>query len=465
MGILPYHHPSDHPMAKLTAFIIVCLMISPIYAEALSLDDAVKLTLKNNFDITAAKLERTNQKFAVKVSKDAFAWQNSIIGESTILDSTSDTTLPSSTSVSPQSSIKSVYGTEFTFLPHFSLTGEHIEPEIIIKQNLIRGIHPDVNTADLKNAISQNEIDKLNYRNTISNAISQTIINYIAIISTNHKIASYKRTLKVNRNNLENSKLRFQLGEQSKTDIVNNRISVAQTLSNLASAKSEREKKIGELLKAINIARGDITIHDQLTLLKEKYTIPSKTDAKKALLKNNVDYQTLKLNLIKNKRNLIKAKDDLKVDLSIIGSAQAGDTNESTVKFTLDAPIHNVNKEQAVVNAKIAIKTSEYAIKSKQLELENRAKDYIAELNLLQESLDEQKKELNLRIDILKANQIRYRSGTISQFQLIEEINNKEQAMDQYTDMMINFATKIVNLYNEMGITLEQWHVNLPKDY
>ena len=40
-----------------------------------------------------------------------------------------------------------------------------LDPEITVKQNLLRGFNPDVNLADLRNTIDQNEIDKINFKN------------------------------------------------------------------------------------------------------------------------------------------------------------------------------------------------------------------------------------------------------------------------------------------------------------
>ena len=133
--------------------------------------------------------------------------------------------------------------------------------------------------------------------------------------------------------------------------------------------------------------------------------------------------------------------------------------------LSLDAPIHDINKEQAVVNAQVDIQKSERAIQNKAIELSTYALDIINELKLLEKSIIEQKKEIDLRVNIIKTNQERFKRGYISSFELTDQINNKEEAIDKYNDLLSSFATKVITLYNEMGLTLEQWHVNLPKDF
>lgn len=462
MGALINHDTSDDTLAKIIQiFFLICMLGQ---ANALTIDEAVALTLKNNFDIEAARLDRRSQKFNVKVSKDAFKWQNSITGESTLMDASSSEVVQSSSSITPVSSIQTKYGTEFIFQPHFHLDSG-LDPEITVKQNLLRGFNPDVNLADLRNTIDQNEIDKINFKNTISKAISDTVTVYIEIINIDHKIRSIKRTLKINRENLEQTKIKFQFGEAAKTDVINKRVSVASSLSDLSTSQSERARKINDLLSLMNVKGTEIVVEDQLIELSKSISIPSYEKTQKGLLTNNLDYLNLKLTLVKNKRSLVKVKDALKIGLSLIGTTNPKDISESNLKVALDAPIHDINKEQAVVNAKVEIQKSEAAINNKRIELNNRAYDYIQELKLLDKSIKEQKKELDLRLNIVSTNQERFKRGYISSFELSEQINEKEEAVDKYNELISQFANKAITLYHEMGLTLDRWHVQLPKDY
>lgn len=462
MGAFINLDTSTNIVAKIIKLLFLTYLIGQ--ANALSIEKAVALTLKNNFDIESAKLDRRSQKFNVKVSKDAFKWQNSITGESTLMDASSSEVIQSSSSITPTSSISTKYGTEFSFQPHFHLdTG--LDPEIVVKQNLIRGLDPNVNLADLRNTIDQNEIDKINYKNTIANAISDTVTTYLDIINIDHKIKSIKRTLKINRENLEQSKIKFQFGEAAKTDVTTKRISVTSSLSELAAAQSDRAKKVNELLNIMNIKGKDVVIHDQLLELSQSLHIPSYEQTEKGLLKNNLNFLNLKMTLVKNKRTLVKVKDDLKINLSLIGTTNPRDLSESNLKVALDAPIHDINNEQAVVNAKVEIQKSEAAINNKRTELINHAYDSIQELQLLEKSIQEQKKELRLRLDLINTNQERFRRGFISSFELSEQINEKEEAVDKYNDLISEFTSKAIALYDEMGLTLDRWHVQLPKDY
>lgn len=464
MATIFNRHSGDDFVAKIIKIFISILLLSSNNIHALTIDQAVALTLKNNFDIESATLDRRSQKFAVKVSEDAFKWQNGIVGESTLIDGTSSNVINSTSSITPTSSLRSKYGTEFSFEPHFHLD-KGLEPEIVLSQNLIRGFNPDVNLADLRNAIEQNEIDKVNYQNIVSSAISETLIIYLDIISTDRKIVSLKRSLKINRDNLDQVKIKFQFGEAAKTDIVNKRISVASSLSDLTSTESERESKINNLLNVMNVKGKNITIKDQLFELTEIYQIPTKEETEKRLFNHNLDYLNLKMTLAKNKRSLIKVNDDKKVGLKLIGTTNPRDTSASSIKVSLDAPIHDILKEQSVVNANVAIQKNETAIKSKKIELANHANDLINELKLLKKSIQQQKQEVELRVALAKTNQERFNRGYISSFQLSEQINEKEEAVDKYSELVSSFASKAINLYDEMGLTLERWNVHLSEDF
>ena len=158
---------------------------------------------------------------------------------------------------------------------------EGIQPEIVITQNLIRGLNPDVNLADLRNAIDQNEIDKINFKNTISTAISDTLINYINIINANRKIHSLQRTLQINRDNLEQTKIKFQFGEASKSDVTNKRVSVHLPLSDLSSSKSERQGTINKLFDTMNVKSKKVTVENDLVKISHRFSVPSLEKAKR----------------------------------------------------------------------------------------------------------------------------------------------------------------------------------------
>lgn len=466
MGIYLNHNSGDYFMAKIRVFFSFIVIILCTNAYAITIDEAVQLTLNNNFNIKSAKLDRQNQNYAVKVSKNAFEWQTSVTGTSTVMDNSSpdDNDLKSSTSITPLTSIRSTFGTEFSFEPNFHIdTG--VEPEIVVKQHLLRGSSSNVNLVDLRNAIDQNEIDKLNYKNIVSQAISDTLTNYINIISTDRQIRSLKRSLKMNRDNLEQIKIKFQFGEAPMTDVINKRISVASTLSSLTASESERIANINTLLDTMNVHRKTITIDNNLFDISRRFNIPSQEKVTSKLLTNNLDYLTLKLNLIKNRRTLLKAEDDLRMDLTAVGTKNLRDSQDTSIVLNLDIPINNITKKQAVVNANVDIKKSETAIKNKEIELTNHAIDAVNELKLLEKSIKQEKQEVDLRVELVKTNQERFRRGFISAFQLSEQINEKEEAVDRYSDLVSNFASKLISLYNDMGITLDQWHVQLPKDF
>ncbi len=430
----------------------------------LSLDEAVRLTLKNNFEIQSAELDRINQRFAVKVSQDQFNWQNGITGESTLLDASESNVVSSSTSITPESSIQSAYGTKLSFEPHLHWD-DGFQPEIVLEQHLIRGTNPNVNLAELRNAIDQNKIDQLNYKHTISQAISDTLIAYVDILTTKRKVSAIKRTMTVNRNNLDATKIKFKFGETSQTELVNNRIALSESLSSLSNAEAEFESNTNTLLDLLDIKRTDITVTDSLASIRNRFKIPTEMEVLRALLENNIDYQSLKITANKNQRTLLKVKDDLKPDLTLTGTTNPTDPSDSRLSIHLDVPIHDINREQSVVNAKVDIQKNEADIKRKEIELTNHARNLVQELIYLDKSIQAQEKQVKMRVDLLQKNQLRFNNGFISTFEFTEQINEKEEAVDELNNSITTFASKLINLYNEMGLTLEQWHVNLPKDF
>ena len=116
------------------------------------------------------------------------------------------------------------------------------------------------------------------------------------------------------------------------------------------------------------------------------------------------------------------------------------------------------------MNAKVDIQKNEADIKEKEIELTNHARNLVR-TGYLDKSIQAQEKQVKMRVDLLQKNQLRFNNGFISTFEFTEQINEKEEAVDELNNSITTFASKLISLYNEMGLTLEQWHVNLPKDF
>ena len=443
-------------------------MTSIIWAShplKIDLKKAVALTVEKNLDIQNAKASRVSQKYALRASQYEFELQNTLTGETTVLDSDKDTTIKNSTTLSPIASIKNKFGTEFEFSPHISLQ-DGFEPTVAIRQPLIRGFGTQVVLSDLRSAEQQNDIDRLGYIQTISSAISDTIVNYIKVISSQYKIRALKRSLINNRLNLEQAKINFQFGQVAKSDINDQRMQVANTLSDIASGEAEYQNNLNQLKQSINISNQDLILKDEVESIRSNMRIPSKEEALAAMTKNNNKLKTLQHTLFQSQQSYIKAKNDLRIELNVVGTKQLfHSTDDSNLVVELDVPINNVTKKQALVDAKTNIIQAKQNIQAQQTSIQNQANNLVKELDLLNISVQAQHEQVKLRNQRLAIDQHRLEKGYVSAFEVNERIKDRDEEIERLQELEIDFSTKLISLYKEMGKTLDHWHVKLPKNY
>lgn len=458
-------------MAKLI-FLSINIMLSMTWAEPLlkiDLKKAVALTVENNLDIQNARANRVSQKYALRASQYEFELQNTLTAAGTVVDSNITNKLSTSTVITPTTSFKTHYGTELELTPIYNLDNSedtHFRPTLVVRQPLIRNFGPKVVLADLHTAEEQNEIDKLNYQKTISGAVSDTLINYTKVISNKRKINAIKRSLLMNRLNLEQTKIHFQFGRASKSDVNDQRLQIANTLSDVAATEADYQDSINELKKSMNIKNKHIELADDLHVLREILPIPSEQEARKIMLKKNNAYNRLKHELIQNEQSYIQAKNNLQIDLNLVGTKQLyGTDDESSLKIELDVPINNVTKKKSLVDAKTNVIESRQQIDAQVTFINNYTHSAIQALHLLDKSIIAQRQQLKLRNMRLKVDQARQEKGYISSFEVNQKIQDRDEEIDKLQALEIDYATKIIDFYKQMGIFLGKWQIVFPKNY
>lgn len=446
-------------MAFIIRFFLLLFFVHVGHAQILTLTKAIEMALDKNPTLTNATLDRTSQKYSLKVSQQEFDPIFFVSGNSVVVEDSEFTNLQTGTEVGPGGRLRNIYGTEFHINYNYSF--EHgVQPVLHLKQHLIRGLNPRANAAALDNAIDQETINVINYQNTIATTISDTVSKYINVIRFKRDIFSAQRSIQVSQREIKILRIKVARGMESKNSLVLKRIGLYNALSNYDLKNSEREIQLNVLKNQIGqFDNRQLELDDNLEKLFKMYPVPTAKQAIQLMLKNDATLLTLELQLKQNKRSLVVAKDNQLWQLDLSTTTDLTDPSDTNAHLQLHIPFNNRSLKQQVVNANVTIKKTIQSIDSRKRTLINEANQTIKSLEFDINAMKNQQNEITRRKLYVQTLTKRLRNNEISVFELNQQIEDREEAEDSYTSTLIDYLDKLIVLYQRMGLTHRQWHV------
>jgi outer membrane protein TolC len=443
----------------------------------LTLMDAVFLSIRNNPQIQSNQAERVSQKYELVVAKHEFVPQFELKSDfdySKTSNGESDITKE----INPFASIslKTILGTEFALesdsnFSHGNYPVSGLKFSVI--QPLLKGFGRQVVTANLRNAYDQQHIYKLQLKNTIINAISTVIKDYMALVDAKQTLKIDQVALKNYQQTLSNDKTLVHSGRMARTETMQPEAQVAQQESVIRNDINAIRSARLTLLRDLGLdSQTNIIIPDKINFakiinkLKGGQTLPLISASKKLALQNNSDYLAEGITIKTLGRNLIKAKDERRWQLDLTASRDKGigaedkSTND-TVGLSLNIPINDVDAKQGVINAQRDIKTAKIGYADQKRGLENDVEDSFNSLNTSKEQLFFSRKEFALRQQYKDISEIKYKAGRITTFELLQNQEDLVQAEQDIITNQINYINNLVDFDSKIGVTLERFNIKL----
>ena len=145
----------------------------------LSLNEAIALALRNNPQIRSAELQRIIDKFALEVARNQFLPQYSFDTSATY----SNGTKPFYTT-NPKATLETPLGTAIGLgVSNQVNAGRETTAFIEVTQPLLRGFGPQVTGANYKNAFNQEIINRLNFKETLMETITNVVQAYYKLVA------------------------------------------------------------------------------------------------------------------------------------------------------------------------------------------------------------------------------------------------------------------------------------------
>ena len=446
----------------------------------LTLSDAVYLTLQNNRELKVAYLQRIldqtqlaeaesqfNPTFTPELSVSYRNNQNAgtqISNKIGGLNANLNWKIPtganigltwqSQTNTSANSSIAQILSS--TVLSH--------NVNFIFSQPFLKGFGTELNTISIKKAQLTEKANVLNLKNTTSQLITNTILNYRALLLAQERLKIEKISIQNANKDLERLQALFEFGRIPKNDLIERQADIAQQEVNLVTTQSNLDQAITNLTKILDLPITKKLVAIEIPIPPEALNLPNYEEMVKLAFENNSSYlnslngaETAKLNLIESE-NLQEF--DLRFNLTY-GFNSANNTQDIadlSTSLTLKREFGNFSQDHAVEKSQTSLQIANLTLENTRKNLEEELKTKIRNIedSFRQIKLAQQARQL-AETRVINAKERKRLGGNISLTDIINFEKGLVDAKNQELTAIINHLNSVAQLDQFLGSTNSKW--------
>ncbi|MCW5588530.1 MAG: TolC family protein [Legionellales bacterium] len=470
-------------MKRFFSLIIICCWITAVFSinlGTLTLRDVVMLALRNNPQVQSSELNRVNDKYKVALAYYQFQPQYSLQGSTSYQDTKNAgvKSYSKNSTLNPAVSINSPLGTNYNISMNNNYVNNY-NPVVTatITQPLLQGFGTDVVLNDFFTTLENEKINRMGFRDTITQTIVDTVNLYNQLISAQRSYKIQQLQLKESVKSAEDTQKYIKAGTKSNMDYIQAQSQVANgQLSLISSQNSIQQAKIA-LLQELGLEPDtQFNIVNNYTLPALK--IPSQEQAIHMALAYNNSYQSLIIQRKALERALIIAKDAERWKLDLKATATTGSAsgsgpnagfrslfnglnNSRSIELDLTVPLDPLQLRANIVSAKIALEENT-------INIANTKRSVISQVINAYRDLDINKRQIDLAINAEKLQQQvldnslkQNKFGRVSQF----EVNSNRQQLIQAQLNVVtaenNYSNSLETFSQLIGVSLQRWGLRL----
>ncbi|MFM6023579.1 MAG: TolC family protein, partial [Dolichospermum sp.] len=326
-------------------------------------------------------------------------------------------------------------------------------------QPLLRGFGKELNILSIKRAKLTENANILNFKNTIGQTITNTILNYRNLLLAQEKLKIEQLSFANAKKDLERLEALFQFGRIAKNDLVERQSDIAQQEVNLVNTQTSLEQAISDLTKVIDLPVTKKLIAIETPTPPTSLNLPSFDEMLELAKSNNSGYLSA-INAVENaKFSLAEAKNQQQLDLkfnvsyALNNASNTQDTNNLSSSLILNHEFGNASQDNAVSKSEISLQNANYSLTKThdnlREELKNKIRnvqDTFKQIKLAQQATKlaeskviNAKEKMRLMTDI-----ITFEKGLVD-------------AKNQELNATINHLNSMTQLEQFLGTTLYKW--------
>lgn len=473
-----------------TLLVLACVLVAPAHASEtgvrlseyqkgqseevlqLSLEEAIALAVRNNRSIKSAYLQRVSQKFDLYVSEGKFfpkmtlstsalnGKANGVQSNSKVLSTATTLTLPTGAFVSLVTDRGVGPGSEQS------------STLISVKQPLLKNGGISINSASVRMAELDEQVNRLALKSVLSQTVVQVIYAYRELLRAQEQREIAETSLHRSKDLLEVNRALIAAGRMASVEVFQTEADVANREVALEEAENQIDSSRLALLTLLGLeSRTPLQALPPKNVSRQSFDVKQAMD--KALL-YQADYQIANLLLDRANINLEYAENQKLWDLSLVaennrtrgttGSGAANTSiavknNTSFAGLQLIIPLGDRSSEQAAVRAKVELETQELRVLETRQSVEQRIRDATRNVQTRWRQLELSQKALNLSLLKLNAEKDKLQAGRSTNFQVLSFENDLRSAENLQLTAQIAYLNALTDLDDRMGTTLENWGI------
>lgn len=474
---------SEHPTPPLPT-----PRVAPTHlTQVLSLDSAILLGLRMSPAIVSARLQRVTEKYQLLVAKNQFMPHVQLSG-SYNRENLGSVEEQSNLTATPSIDYMNQYGTTFSANMsdsyNDSYSGNRTQASTLtlsVSQPLLNGAGKEVVTSGLMGAIEAEEMNKLNFRNTLMSQVNAIISSYLQLISDYLQVQINQENLKVTQEQVKQTQLELRLGQATGSDLVQQQSNVATARLSVATSQRSVHDQTQSLLTLLGLDPNK-SFKPNLSLDNFKmYPTPSKAECIRLAKASSVSYQSAKLGIIQAERALDSAKNGMLWTVNLTASTQLahgsgaglpagkakdwlGPTTHSTtgdksVGVSVTIPVDDMAAKSTLLSARVGLRQARQTLVTAEQSIESSVESAIYELESSKNSYVLAQEALKLAEKNLANSELSYKFGRTSAFQVSQLRTALIQSQIGLVNAKIAYIGSYMSLRLLIGKVLDDWHI------
>lgn len=450
----------------------------------LSLKDAILLALRYNPNIQNAELDRIIQRYQLRLAYNEFEVQYALAGSGTVEKNKYAGIGQDSTKTamaSPEFTYKSPLGTQSSLSLDNNVGNYNSYSPVVrlsMTQPLLRGFGQAVNEAHLKDAEDNEKLNQVLLKQAIINQITTVIGAYRNLVLSGHNLENQKRQLLEAQKSYEINEKRIQAGQLEPTGNIQQSYQIESLSLMVLQAENDFKVAAFELLQSIGLdPETALSVPSDLPF--EPKPLPSEKEAINIAFSHNNEYLSHVFRVRADERAITVAKNQQKWQLDLTGNIQTGMVNNvdqnsggvnniyngrninESANLTLTIPIHDLNRREQLISAKIRLEKDRLNLLAAGRALKTQIKNLFNSIENLKQRYTLAQKQVELAQSSYTLEKKKQEAGIATALDVNNTQNQLLQAQIGLMSAKIAYLNQCSALERLLGTTLEAWQIKL----
>lgn len=450
----------------------------------LTLREAILLALRYNPNIQNAELDRIIQRYQLRLAHNEFELQYALAATGMVTNSNYSgvgNAMTKSYLATPEFSLKNLLGTEAALKLDNNLAIDGNYNPLLnfsVRQPLLRGFGKSVNEVGLLNAIDNEWLNKLDLQQAVINQITDVMLAYRALILSGNNLQTQQRQLTEAHQTYTTNAKKIAAGQLEPTANIQQSYQIESLSLMVEQAEQEFKTNAQNLLQAIGLDPNlHIAVPSDVTL--QNLTIPDVKRSIAIALEHNTQFLALKMAFKADERAYEQAKNQQLWQLDLTGNVLAGtvtnvDRTSNNFKglyrgnnvseaasLTLTIPLHDLNRRNALISAKIQLEKDRLNLIAAKRALMTTIKNSIITMHSLLKRYQLAERQVELAGRAYELEKKKQQAGISSALDVNNTQNQWIQAQIGLIGAKIAYLNQQAELQRLLGTTLDEWHIKL----